>query len=272
MQLQALESNKTWTLTSLLTSKTPIGCKWVYKIKRYSDGSIERYKACLMAKGYTQIEGIDYHDTFSPTAKIIIAHCLLALTAAQNWSFHQLDVHNAFLHSDLHEEIYMTPPPGLWRQGENIICHLNKSLYGLRQASRQWFAKFSEVIQAVGYVQSRAYYSLFTCKQRKSFTALLIYVDILITGNDVAVINCLKQFLNTRFKIKDLEFFLGIEVSRSKKGICISQRKYTLDILKDGGVLGAQPISFPMEQNTKLASDTRELLKDPSKYRRLVGR
>lgn len=91
----------------------------------------------------------------------------------------------------------------------------------------------------------------------------------------MATINCLKQFLNTHFKIKDLgdlKFFLGIEVSRSKKGICISQRKYTLDILKDGGVLGARPISFPMEQNTKLTFDTEEILKDPSKYRRLMGR
>jgi hypothetical protein len=198
---------------------------------------------------------------------MIIVCCLLALAAAQNWSLHQLDVNNAFLHGDLHEEIYMSSPPGLRRQGENLVCHLHKSLYGLKQASRQRFAKFSTAFQAAGFVQSKVDYSFFTCRKGKSFTALLIYVnDILLTGNDVNVIVALKQFLHCHFRIKDfgdLKYFLGIEVSRSKKGISISQRKYTLEILKDGGFLGAKPVNFLMEQNIKLL-DSGELLKDPS--------
>ena len=112
-ELAALAANHTWSLTPLPPRKQPIRCRWVYKIKRRSDGTIERYKARLVAKGYTQLEGIDYHDTFSPTAKMLTVRCLLALAAAQDWSLHQLDVNNAFLHGDLHEEIYMCPPPGL---------------------------------------------------------------------------------------------------------------------------------------------------------------
>jgi len=154
-ELQALQANGTWTLTPLPTGKTPIGCRWVYKVKLRSDGTVERHKARLVAKGFTQLEGIDYQDTFSPTAKIISVRCLLTLAAARGWSLHQMDVNNAFLHGDLAEEIYMSPPPGLQRQGEiNLVCRLHKSLYGLKQASRQWFTKFSEAICSAGFVQS----------------------------------------------------------------------------------------------------------------------
>lgn len=150
-ELEALEQNNTWSLVPLPSGHKPIGCKWVYKIKYKSDGTIERYKARLVAKGYTQVEGIDYQETFSPTAKVTTLRCLLTVAAARNWFIHQLDVQNAFLHGDLHELVYMEPPPGLRRQGENVVCRLNKSLYGLKQASRNWFSTFSEAIQKAGY-------------------------------------------------------------------------------------------------------------------------
>ncbi|CAL8993656.1 unnamed protein product [Prunus brigantina] len=170
----------------------------------------------------------------------------------------------------------MLPPPGFRQQGANMVCRLNKSLYGLKQASRNWFSKFSTAIQSAGYTQSKADYSLFTRVCGESFTSVLIYVDdMIITGNDDKAIHDLKKFLHTSFRIKDLgnlKYFLGVEVARSKKGISISQRKYTLDILEDAGLLGAKPVNFPMEQNLKLTPTDGELLKDPSQYRRLVGR
>ncbi|XP_075076494.1 uncharacterized protein LOC142163140 [Nicotiana tabacum] len=241
-----------------------------------TDGTIERYKARLVAKGYTQVEGIDYQETFSPTAKLTTLCCLLTVVSARNWFAYQLDIQNAFLHGDLHEEVYMELPPGLRRQGKNTVCRLHKSLYGLKQASRNWFLTFSEVIHKAGYQQSKADYSLFTKAKGTSFTAILIYVDdILLTGNDLQEIEHIKGVLFKCFRIKDLgdlKYFLGIEFSRSKESIFMSQRKYAPDILEDSGLLRARPENFPMEQNLKLTSTNGILLNDPTKYRRLVGR
>ena len=141
-EIAALEANQTWTLTPLPVGKKPIGCKWVYKIKYKADGSVKRYKTRLVAKGFTQKEGVDYFETFSPVAKMVSVKVLLVVATIEGWFLSQLDVNNAFLHGDLDEEVYMALPQGFHNQGE-VFCKLNKSLYGLKQASRQWFAKFS---------------------------------------------------------------------------------------------------------------------------------
>ncbi|XP_020415554.1 uncharacterized protein LOC109948060 [Prunus persica] len=210
------------------------------------------------------------HFLLLRSSLLFIVFLLLLLHAISSY------VQNAFLHGDLHEVVYMEPPPGLRRQGESVVCRLKKSLYGLKQASRNWFSTFSDTIQKAGYQQLKADYSLFTKAQGTSFTAVLIYVDdILLTGNDLQEMEGLKAFLLKRLCIKDLgdlKYFLGIEFSRSKKGIFMSQRKYAPDILQDSGLSGARPEKFPMEQNLKLTPTDGALLNDPTKYRRLVGR
>lgn len=164
-ELKALEANNTWLLTDLPQGKVPIGCRWVYRIKYKADGSIERYKARLVAKGYTQQEGVDFFDTFSPVAKVTTVRLLLAIAATQKWYLQQLDVDNAFLHGDLNEEVYMELPLGLEPSKPNQVCRLIKSLYGLRQASRQWFAKLSSALLSIGFTHSHHDHSLFIKKQ-----------------------------------------------------------------------------------------------------------
>jgi hypothetical protein len=202
--------------------------------------------------------------------------CLLAIAAAKNWHLHQLDVNNAFLHGELDEEVFMELPLGFSVKGGSQVCRLTKSLYGLKQASRQWFSKFSTTLLQLGFTQSKCDYSLFTRSIGTSFMALLVYVDdIVLASNDSDAITSFTKLLNQQFKLKDLgplKFFLGLEIARKSTGISICQRKYALEILEDSGLLAAKPAKFPMDSNLKLSRDEGPLLSDPTSYRRLVGR
>ncbi|GJY43502.1 putative RNA-directed DNA polymerase, partial [Tanacetum coccineum] len=221
--------------------KQAIDSKWVYKTKYMSNGEVERYKARLVARGHKQREGVDYHETFAPVAKLVTVRTLLTIATKKNWIIHQLDVNNEFLHGDLDEEVYMKIPQGFSRDGETRVDH-----------------------------------SLFTYQVDGVYVVILIYVDdVIIVGNNTKKIQQTKKELDKEFNIKNLgplKYFLGIEVAKTSDGLVLSQRKYTLDILKDSGMLGCRPSAFPFEQGTKLDKGEEEARVDATRYRRLVGR
>ncbi|CAH9100668.1 unnamed protein product [Cuscuta europaea] len=275
-EIRALERTGTWQIQDLPPGKKAIYCKWVYKIKYKSDGSVERYKARLVVCGNRQVHGIDYSETFAPVAKMVTVRTILAVAASSHWELHQMDVDNAFLHGDLREEVYMHLPPGYSTSSSGKVCRLLRSLYGLRQAPRCWFSRLTTCLRNYGFTQSHADYSLFTIRKDNKILCVLIYVvDLLITGNDRSMIDQFKLYLGTTFPVKDLgvmKYFLGIEVARNSTGIFMCQRKYVLDILAETGLSECKPVTFPMVQNHRLQSDTGPFFSDPERYRRLVGK
>lgn len=273
-ELLALNQNNTWDVVLLPKGKKAIGCKWVYRIKRKADGSIERYKARLVAKGFTQKYGIDYEETFSPVVKMSTMRCLISLAARNNWNLFQLDINNAFLHGSLNEEVYMRIPEGV-SAPKGHVCKLKKSLYGLKQASRQWFARLVEELKFQGFTLSKNDYSLFIKKNDSDITILAVYVDDIITGSNEQTIAELKAHLHHTFSIKDLghlNYFLGIEVSRCDNGYVLSQRKFTKEFLQHCELDISKPANSPFPSTLKLHADQGEIYPNPALYRCYVGK
>ncbi|KAL2232808.1 UNVERIFIED_CONTAM: Retrovirus-related Pol polyprotein from transposon RE1 [Sesamum indicum] len=243
-ELDALERNHTWELTTLPEGKKTIGCKWVYKIKLRADGSVDRYKARLVAK-------------------------------AREWPIQQLDINNAFLHGHLDEDIYMTPPEG-YEVAPHLACKLTRSLYGLKQASRQWNVEFTSRLTSYGFRQSVHDHCLFIKNTSSGPLVLLVYVDdILLTGPSISTIQAVKTYLHNLFTIKDIgdaRYFLGLKIARCSDGLYILQTKYVMDIIRDTGLCQSRPAATPFPQGLRLQSTLDDPLPKPNSYRRLVGR
>ena len=273
-ELDALHKTHTWDMTTLPLGKSTIGCKWVYKIKTRPDGSVERYKARLVARRFTQEYGIDYEKTFTPVARLTSIQSLLAVVAVRHWPLLQMDVKNAFLNGDLLEEVYLQPPYG-YPDSQNQVCRLRRALYDLKQASRAWFAKFSSVVAQQGFTPSPYDSAIFICHTSTSITLILLYVDdMIITSDDIAGIRDLQKFLSQHFEMKDfstLSYFLGLDITFSFDGYYLSQAKYASNLLFKASLTDSKIVSTPLKLNGKLNATDGELLPDATLYRQLVG-
>jgi histone deacetylase 1/2 len=237
----ALLNNKTWHLVPSRRGQNIIDCKWVYKIKRKADGSIDRYKARLVAKGFKQRYGIDYEDTFSPVVKSATIRVVLSLAVSRGWKLRQLDVKNAFLHGVLEEEVFMRQPPG----------------YETR----------------LGYVDT----SLFFYNKGGVIIFMLIYVDdIVVASSSEKAIDALLHDLGLDFALKDLgelHYFLGIEVKKVHDGIILSQEQYANDLLHRVNMQICKAVDTPLSVADKLSLTDGEVLnsEDATRYRSIVG-
>ena len=186
--------------------KKAVTSKWIFTIKYLPDGTIERKKTRLVARGYTQTYGEDYIDTFAPVAKLHTIRIVLSLAVNLEWELWQMDVKNAFLQGELEDEVYMHPPPGLEHLVKpGNVLRLKKAIYGLKQSPRAWYNKLSTTLNGRGFKKSELDHTLFTLTTPSGIICLLVYVDdIIITGSDKAGIKATKEFLKSVFEIKDL--------------------------------------------------------------------
>ncbi|KAJ0545685.1 putative RNA-directed DNA polymerase [Helianthus annuus] len=274
-EFNALLKNATWELVPPSHHK-PIGCKWIFRIKRRPDGSIEKYKARLVAKGFLQEHGKDYFETFSPVTKPVTIRTVLAIALSQNWPIRQLDVNNAFLHGTLHEDVFMSQPPGYVNQDlPNHLCRLRKSLYGLKQAPRAWYLELATFLLQLGFTKSLADPSLFIYNRGGIVSYFLVYVDdIVLTGNKNSFVQHVIQALSSKFSIKDLgmlHHFLGIEVISTVNGLFLSQHAHVQNLLTKFKMDGAKPVATPLSSTETLSLVDGSPKVDPTLYRQLVG-
>ena len=267
--------NKTWKLVDLPPGSKPIGCKWIFKRKMKVDGTIDKFKARLVVKGFIQKEGIDYFDTYAPIARISTIRVLIALASIYKLQIHQMDVKKAFLNGELEEEIYMKQPEGFVVQGqEQKVRKLIKSLYGLKQAPKQWHNKFDKVIISNGYrihESDKCVYSKFSGKRG---VVICLYVDdMLIFGTDLEIIESTKQFLSSNFQIKDMgnaDVILGIRIKRENDKLILTQSHYIEKILKKFHQYDSTTMSTPFGPHLKLYPNTGRVV-DQLLYSRVVG-
>ncbi|GJU78727.1 ribonuclease H-like domain-containing protein [Tanacetum coccineum] len=268
-EYSALISNGTWALVPRPANVNIVRSMWLFKHKFNADGSLSRYKAPLVANGRNQQQGIDCDETFSLVVKPATIHTVLSLAVTREWPIHQLDVKNAFLHGQLSETVYMHQPPGFVDSSHpNYVCHLQRSLYELKQALWAWFQWFASFITRVGFQYSKTDTSLFVYHMGSDVAYLLLYVDeIILTASSTALLKRIITLLHSEFAMTDLgslNDFLGISAQRSKSGLFLSQSKFAEEILERAHMQHCNPCKTPVDTESKIGSDG-----DPTLYRSL---
>jgi hypothetical protein len=257
-EFSALSQTNMWTLVPRPHGTNIVGSKWIFKTKHCLDGSIEKHKARLVARGFTQQQGIDYGDPFSPVVKPATIRLVLSIAFSRGWPLRQVDVSNAFLHGFLSEDVYMQQRPSFEDPRYlSHVCKLHCSPYGLKQSPRAWYARLSDRLSQLGFVPSKEDTSLFIFQQDGVQIFMLVYVDdIVIAGSTPPTVDRLVRSLSDTFSIKDLrplEYFLGLEASNISGDMTLTQRKYVLDLLLHVNMENCNPTSNPLVPSEHLA-------------------
>ncbi|GJT00713.1 retrotransposon protein, putative, ty1-copia subclass [Tanacetum coccineum] len=258
-EMQSMKDNQVWNLVDLPPNCKTVGSKWLFKKKTDMDGNIHTYKARLVAKGFTQTYGVDYEETFSPVADIKAIRILIAIAAYYDYEIWQMDVKTAFLNGRLNEDVYMVQPEGFVNpKHPGRVCKLQRSIYGLKQASRSWNKRFDEEIKKYGFTQNPDEPCVYKRASGSIIVFLILYVDdILLMGNNIPMLQDVKSWLGKCFSMKDLgeaAYILGIKIyrDRSRRLIGLSQNAYIDKILKRFKMDTSKRGTIPMQPNVDL--------------------
>jgi hypothetical protein len=265
-EYQSIMKNEVWEIVPRPKNKDVVSSRWLFKIKHAANGSIEKYKARFVTRGFAQKEGIDCEETFAPVARYTSIRTIIALAAKMKWKLHQMDVKTAFLNGVIEEEVYIEKPQGFEVEDtKSHVCRLKKVLYGLKQAPRAWYGRIDSFLTSLGFTKSKADSNLYFKIMDNEPVILLLYVDdLFLTGEENLITKC-KRRLASEFEMKDLglmHYFLGLEVWQSPERIFLNQEKYTVEILNRFDML---------EAKLKLLVDTSSDLIDATLYKQIIG-
>jgi hypothetical protein len=274
-EIASIEDHNTWKLMKLPVGKKAIKCRWILKVKRNADNSIQKFKARLCAKGFTQRFGVDYNETFAPVAKISTIRMAFAIANSMDLEIRQCDIETAFLNGDIDEEIYMEQPDGYAKEG-GLVCRLQKGLYGTKQAARQWNIKIDEVLKGLGLKQSSQDPCLYYEINEGEYLLLILYVDdIIMFSRNIKRIKEIIEGLKAKFGVTELgepKYCLGIEIIRNRetKTLFLSQQGYIARIAEDHGMEKCKPAQIPADPNQVLRKFEGHQ-EHSCEYRQLVG-
>jgi hypothetical protein len=250
--------------------------KWVFTHKLRADGTLDRYKARWVLRGFTQLPGVDYDETFSPVVKPATVRMMLATVVSRDWPIQQHDMKNAFLHGTLSETVFSCQPTGFVDPAyPDLVCRLRKSFYGLEQAPRAWCSRFATYLTTVGLIEDKSDTSLFIFCRGSDTVYLLLYVDdIILTASSMELLRRTISALQREFTMKDLgplHHFLGITVEHCSDGLFLHQHTYTFDILKRAIMAACKPCTTRVDLQAKLAGDSGPPVEDTSQFWSIAG-
>ncbi|KAK1607177.1 hypothetical protein QYE76_030850 [Lolium multiflorum] len=260
-ELNNFKRNKVWTLVEKPKEcRNVIGTKWIFKNKQDEFGNIVRNKARLVAQGFSQVEGIDFGETYAPVARLESIRILLAYASHHNFKLQQMDVKSAFLNGPLHEEVYVKQPPGFEDLNfPNHVYKLDKALYGLKQAPRAWYEHLKELLVDRGFDVGLIDPTLFTKRVNGELFVCQLYVDDIIFGSTNKAFNDeFSKLMTDRFEMSmmgEMKFFLGFEIKQLREGTFINQAKYLQDMLKRFKMTELKGVATPMVTKCHLALD-----------------
>nr|GEW97462.1 hypothetical protein [Tanacetum cinerariifolium]GEW97470.1 hypothetical protein [Tanacetum cinerariifolium] len=260
VEIQSMKDNDVWVLVELPPNARTVGSKWLFKKKTDMDGAVYIFKARLVAKGFTQTYGVDYEETFSPVVDIRAIRILIAIAAYYDYEIWKTDVKTAFLMEHLFEKVYMEQPEGFVNpKYPNHVCKLKRSIYGLKQASRQCNKRFDDEIKKFGFTQNLDEPCVYIKASGSYIAILILYVDdILLMGNNISMLQDVKSYLRRSFAMKDLGeavYILRIKIyrDRSKRLIGLCQKAYIENILKRFYKENSKRGMIPMHEKLKLS-------------------